>query len=191
MIPLVPWSDVAPPTLPVPRPLAITGACDTGYPGMHARMPAVDAVVIRSFEPDDQPEVAALILGGLGEHWGEVDPSLNPDVRDLAGSYPDGQTLVAVCEDRIVGTGTVFPVGDGAAEIKRMSVDPSHRRRGVGQLLVAELVATARSWGLRRLVLETSAHWDDVVDFYLACGFVITHHHDGDYGRDAWFALDL
>jgi hypothetical protein len=36
-------------------------------------------------------------------------------------------------------------------------------------------------------VLETSAHWHDVVAFYLACGFRITHHTDGDLGPDTWF----
>lgn len=148
-------------------------------------------VVIRTFEAGDQREVAALILGGLAEHWGTVDPTLNPDVDDLGASYRDGRTIVAVRDGRVVGTGTVLPIGDGIAEIRRMSVDPAHRRSGVGRLLVADLVATVRAWGLGRVVLETSAHWDDVVAFYLGCGFALTHHHEGDFGRDAWFAIDL
>lgn len=151
----------------------------------------MDGVAIRTFERRDQPEVAALILGGLAEHWETVDVSLNPDVDDLAASYPDGRTIVAVRDGRIVGTGTVFPIGDETAEIKRMSVDPSCRRSGLGRILVADLLATARAWGLERVVLETSAHWDDVVAFYLGCGFELTHHHVGDFGRDAWFALEL
>ena len=151
----------------------------------------MDDLAIRTFERADQDEVAALILAGLAEHWGEVDDTLNPDVADLAAAYPDGRTVVVLDADRIVGTGTVFPDGDRTVAIKRMSVDPSYRRRGVGRAIVVELVETARGWGVDRVVLETSAHWDDVVDFYQRCGFVLTHHHDGDYGRDAWFALEL
>jgi putative acetyltransferase len=151
----------------------------------------VDDLAIRTFTTADQDEVRALILGGLAEHWGQVDETLNPDVDDLAGSYPEGRTIVVLADDAIVGTGTVVPISDGAAEIKRMSVVPAMRRRGVGRAVVDELLATARSWGLDRVVLETSAHWDDVVEFYRRCGFVLTHHHDGDYGRDAWFALEL
>ena len=147
--------------------------------------------MIRTFEGGDQDEVAALILAGLAEHWGEVDESLNPDVADLAASYPDGRTVVVLDAGRIVGTGTVFPDGHGTVAIKRMSVAPAYRRRGVGRAIVVELVETARAWGVGRVVLETSAHWDDVVEFYQRCGFVLTHHHEGDYGRDAWFALAL
>lgn len=148
-------------------------------------------ITIRPMDTRDQPEVAALILGGLAEHWGDVNPSLNPDVHDLLDSYPGGRTVVAIRLDRVVGTGTVIAVGDGPAEIRRMSVDPACRHRGVGRRILDDLVATARSWPVDRVVLETSAHWHDVVAFYLSCGFVITHDDDGAFGRDTWFALDL
>ncbi len=151
----------------------------------------MDDVAIRAFSPQDQPVVTALILAGLAEHWGDVDESLNPDVHDLAASYPDGRTLVAAQGDRLVGTGTVFPVDHRTAEIKRMSVAPDCRRSGVGRALVAALVAEARHRDVDHVVLETSAHWDAVVAFYLSCGFVLTHHHEGEFGRDAWFALTL
>lgn len=147
--------------------------------------------VLRAFTAGDQPEVTALILGGLAEHWGDVDESLNPDVHDLSGAYPDGRTVVAARGDRIVGTGTVFPVGDRTAEIRRMSVAPDCRRAGVGRALVDALVDTAGDWDVDMVVLETSAHWDAVVAFYLRCGFVLTHHVDGQFGRDAWFARTL
>ena len=151
----------------------------------------MDELTIRTFAPADQDEAARLILGGMAEHWGEVDESLNPDVDDLAGTYREGRTIVVEHGGRVVGTGTVFPIGDRAAEIKRMSVAPDARRLGVGRAIATELVDTARGWACERVVLETSAHWDDVVAFYLGCGFSITHHHDGDYGRDTWFELVL
>ena len=151
----------------------------------------MENIAIRAFSPKDQPVVTALILGGLAEHWGEVDESLNPDVHDLPASYPLGRTVVAERGDRIVGTGTVFPVGNRTAEIKRMSVAPDCRLLGVGRALVIALVEAARDWDVDHVALETSAHWDAVVAFYLRCGFVLTHHNDGEFGRDAWFALTL
>ena len=68
-----------------------------------------------------------------------------------------------------------------------MSVAAAHRRRGIGRLIVAELVATARRWGVERVVLETTSTWTDAVDLYRSCGFVVTHV-DGD---DTWFALEV
>ena len=141
----------------------------------------------RAFASTDQREVEALIRAGLAEHWGSVDESFNPDLRDIARSYASGVTLIAEYEDGLVGTGTIVPVDEHVAEIKRMSVHADCRRIGVGRAIADELVAIAERWGKSRVVLETSADWDAVVDFYLGCGFVLTHRHDGDFGLDAWF----
>jgi GNAT superfamily N-acetyltransferase len=72
-----------------------------------------------------------------------------------------------------------------------MSVDSGHRRAGVGRLLLDELVAVARRWGVERLVLETTAAWTDVVRFYARSEFTLTHFTDGEFGRDAWFEMKL
>jgi len=131
------------------------------------------------------------VLAGLAEHWGEIDESLNPDLDDIATAYADGRTVVAALGGEVIGTGTVVPRRDGVAEILRMSVRSDLRRQGVGRAIVSELLATATAWGVRTVVLETTADWADVVAFYRGCGFTITHHDDGAFGRDAWFELRL
>ena len=138
--------------------------------------------------PDEVEAVRSLILDGLVEHWGTIDPALNRDLDDLGGS-PDRAVLVATDEHRIVGTGSIVRREDRCAEIVRMSVAHDHRRSGIGQLLIEELVATARRWTVARVVLETTAEWTDVVHFYERSGFTLTHFADGPFGRDAWFEL--
>lgn len=154
-----------------------------------AHVPAeIPDVVMRDLSPADAAEVRALVLAGLEEHWGTVDASLNPDLDDLPAAHPGSRTVVA-CDPsgRIVGTGTVIPRDATTAEIVRMSTSTVHRGQGVGRLVLAELVATARSWGASRVVLETTATWTATVAFYERNGFRITHHDDGPFGRDAWF----
>jgi GNAT superfamily N-acetyltransferase len=141
--------------------------------------------------PAQHDAVKSLILAGLAEHWAQVDPALNRDLDDLAASYPDGTTLVARDGDTVVGTGTIVRRQHGTAEIVRMSVAPAYRRTGLGRRLVVGLLDQAREWGAERVVLETSADWVEVVEFYLRCGFTLTHHEDGSFGRDAWFELEL
>lgn len=68
-----------------------------------------------------------------------------------------------------------------------MSVAADRRRVGLGRLVVEELMTTAQNWGATAVVLETSAHWPEVVSFYRSCGFAITHHHAGPFGQDTWF----
>ncbi len=146
------------------------------------------AVGVRDMQPGDAAAVRSLVLAGLAEHWGSVDPSLNPDLEDLATAHPGSRTVVAVDgAGMLVGTGTIVPRGVGSAEVVRMSVTTSRRGAGVGRLVLDALTEVARSWGAQRLVLETTADWSGTVAFYERCGFRITHHAEGEFGRDAWF----
>jgi GNAT superfamily N-acetyltransferase len=149
-------------------------------------------VRIEAFLPADQAAVRALILDGLREHWGEVDPALNPDLDDIAASYGHGTVLVARSGHDIVGTGTLLPGATASVrEVVRMSVATEFRGRGVGTRILSGLVRIAREQGARRIELETTAAWTDVVAFYTAFGFTVTHQSEGSFGLDTYFALDL
>jgi GNAT superfamily N-acetyltransferase len=151
-----------------------------------------DQVVdVCELRPDLHHAVRTLILDGLREHWGTLDPALNRDLDDLSTAYADGVTLVACDHGEVVGTGTIRRRGHDSAEIVRMSIAPSHRRSGLGRRLTEALVETARGWRMQRVVLETSAHWTEVVEFYTRCGFTLTHYEDGEFGSDAWFEMKL
>lgn len=150
-----------------------------------------DAIRIVEFAASDQGPVRELILAGLAEHWGHVDPSLNADLDNIAATYAGAIVLVARLDHRIVGTGTLVPRSEEVGEIVRMSVATDIRKRGIGKLLLGELCRRAPALGLRRIVLETAAHWHEVVRFYQAAGFRVTHYEEGKFCRDAHFALDL
>lgn len=142
---------------------------------------------IRPFHPEDQTEARALILEGLKEHWGEIDPLRNPDLDDIASSYAGGFFRVAVRGSRIVATGALLPRGNGAAEIVRMSVARGERRQGIGSAVLRQLLDEARAAGCRRIILETTSTWDEAIAFYQKRGFQPTHIRGGD----TYFALDL
>ena len=139
------------------------------------------------FRPSDQSAVKALILAGLVEHWGRLDPYKNPDLDDIAASYKDATFLVARRGEEIVGCGALVPHGTQEAEIKRMSVAVHARRQGIGRQILTALCEQARRQGFQRVILETTSTWSEVIAFYLDFGFRITHHQDGD----TYFTLDL
>ena len=60
---------------------------------------------------------------------------------------------------------------DGDAEVKRMYVVPSVRRRGYARLLLAELERTAAERGRRRTVLETGLKQPEAIALYTANGY--------------------
>ena len=152
---------------------------------------APSAVTIADMQDHEQDDVRALILLGLADHWGVIDPDLNPDLNNLRQSYAAGRTIVARLNHGIAATGTIIPGAPGVAEIVRISVRKANRRSGVGRLIVNELVSTARAWGASRIDVETSANWHAVVLFYRSCGFSVTHNSTSPYGLDTWLTLDL
>ncbi len=147
----------------------------------------MEELTIRPFIPSDQDEVKALILAGLVDHWGFLDPTRNPDLNDIAASYAGATFLVARRDGRMVACGALAPRGEGCAEIVSMSVARELRRLGLGRMILERLLAQARASGIRRVVLETTETWQEVIAFYLSFGFRITHHQDGD----VYFALNF
>jgi GNAT superfamily N-acetyltransferase len=156
-----------------------------GCPPRHMFNP--NELDIRSFQPEDQDAVKALVLEGLGERWGAIDPTKNPDLTDIAASYAGGFFRVAEINGRIIGTGALIPRGAGVSEIRRMSVERGFRRRGIGGAILRRLIEDARTSGCRRIILETTSTWQDAAAFYRKHGFRVTHHQGGD----TYFLLEL
>jgi GNAT superfamily N-acetyltransferase len=144
-------------------------------------------VVVRPFRPQDQAVARALILAGLVEHWGTLDPTKNPDLDDIAQSYADATFLLVWQRGELVGTGALIPETPGVGRIVRMSVATHKRRRGLGSLILQQLIEHARAIGYHRLVLETTSTWLDVIAFYQRHGFRSVEERDGD----THFVLDL
>lgn len=140
-------------------------------------------VAIRPFHPQDQTAVNQLILAGLAEHWGILDPNLNSDLSDIASSYAGETFLVVVQQGEIIGCGAL--IKETASErrygrIVRMSVKTENRRHGIGQLILHHLQNAAQQRQFNKIVLETTQTWHEAVNFYQANGFQIIHHQDGD-----------
>jgi ribosomal protein S18 acetylase RimI-like enzyme len=144
-------------------------------------------LLIRPFHPQDQKEVKDLILDGLMERWGSLDPSRNHDLDDITTSYSGALFLVTRLDGRLVGTGALLPYAQEVGEIVRMSVEKACRRRGIGRLILRRLLEHAQQSGYRQVILETTATWQEAINFYLDNGFQVTQFQDGDI----YFCLDL
>ncbi len=64
------------------------------------------------------------------------------------------------------------PDDDAVAEVKRVYVVPAWRRRGLAQVLVAELEGTARRAGYRSFVLNSGDRQPEALALYGALGYV-------------------
>lgn len=107
-----------------------------------------------------------------------LDPELDRDLIDIERSYAGGLFLLAAWRKEpahVIGMGALAPFNDGY-QIKRMRVDASHRRRGVGQAILARLVSEARRRAIPMLTLDTSLRQVEAQRLYERNGFA----HVGD-----------
>jgi ribosomal protein S18 acetylase RimI-like enzyme len=133
---------------------------------------------IRSFNSLDQVAIRQLVLEGLGERWGYIDETRNPDIDDITGHYVSRGHVVLIAEDDtgLLGTGTLV-VEDGAAHMVRVTVKLTERCRGIASAIVEELVEIARERAVRRIEVETNNDWYSAIRLYERHGFV-------EYDRD-------
>ncbi|MCF6505869.1 GNAT family N-acetyltransferase [Blastococcus sp. MG754426] len=84
---------------------------------------------------------------------------------------PAGLFLVAEVAGEPAGCGAWRAYPPGGAEIKRVYVAPGFRRRGLAQVLMAELEASAARAGHRSVVLNTGQRQPEAVALYRELGY--------------------
>ena len=128
---------------------------------------------LRLFNPQDQIATRQMILEGLGERWGSIDETRNPDLDDINAHYVSlgHVVLVAVNVNGLLGTGTLR-VENGRGQIVRVSVRSTERRRGIAGAIVEELILIARERGVGRIEVETNHDWYSAIRLYERHGFV-------------------
>ncbi|HSN92020.1 MAG TPA: GNAT family N-acetyltransferase [Anaeromyxobacteraceae bacterium] len=96
------------------------------------------------------------------------------ELAEMGAIYgpPGGCVLLALDGGEAVGCAALRPLGDGAAEMKRLYLRPAARGRGLGGALVVRLLAEARALGHAKVVLETlPGRMPEAVALYQSLGF--------------------
>ena len=77
-----------------------------------------------------------------------------------------------VADDRrIVGMVGIERHSDDAAELRRMAVEKTQRRKGIGRQLLAHAEASCREYGYHRVVLSTSELQTAAMQLYKSSGY--------------------
>lgn len=145
-------------------------------------------MTVRALELADAPACDA-IVESLPYHFGNAEGRAH-----CAAAVRAERGLVAVDSDRVLGFVTWVPRFDAAAEVTWMAVRADQRRRGVGRMLLDELVGRLRSDGKRLLVVLTvspNGDEDGPADgyaatraFYSAMGFVLARELPREWDDD-------
>jgi GNAT superfamily N-acetyltransferase len=84
---------------------------------------------------------------------------------------PDGRLLLGYDDNVAVGTACMRRIALDTCEIKRMWVDPSSRRGGLGRAMLDRLLATARAAGYQRVLLDSPDFMTAAHGLYRSSGF--------------------
>jgi len=159
-----------------------TDAAHTGASGP-ASTAATSGFLVRTARPDEYDRVGEVSYLGFGH--GEPGAT-QPDAERLAllhgaaARAEAGDLLVAVDDSwAILGTASLLRADSalvrqsrgGEAELRLLAVLPEARRRGIGEALMAEAIARARTWGAPALVLDTGPQNERSQRLYHRLGF--------------------
>jgi len=112
----------------------------------------------------------------LEARYGFRFPVLEAVERDIATvdkfQPPEGRLLLSFEGDAPpVGTACMRRIASDTCEIKRMWVDPKHRRSGAGRTLLEQLITMARTAGYRRMRLDSPDFMTAAHGLYRSSGF--------------------
>lgn len=98
---------------------------------------------------------------------------IDDELKDPAKKYtaPEGELLVAVEGEDVLGMIAYHRHSDTRCEMKRLYVKPSCRGMKLGEKLIEELIAHARQAGYKEMVLDTIVPLQSAIHMYKKLGF--------------------
>ena len=116
----------------------------------------------------------------LRKPWGQPEGSEKDDLED------ESIHLMACQGDVVCGVGRAHFNSPGEAQIRYMAVDESHRGKGIGSKLLAELEKRIRQKGGRQITLNAR---EIAVGFYEEHGYEIVAKSHTLYGSIEHFKM--
>ncbi len=120
-------------------------------------------ITVKLVETEGDMEAAVGIRFRVFVDEQSVPPEIELDEYDAVATH-----AIAMLEGQAIGTGRVI-VEEGSARIGRMAVDQTHRRGGVGGLILQFLEEEARTQGATEFVLHAQEY---VKAFYAGQGYL-------------------
>jgi predicted GNAT family N-acyltransferase len=122
----------------------------------------MDSVTIKRVETEEDMEAAVGIRFRVFVNEQSVPPEIELDEYDVVATH-----AIALLDGQAIGTGRMI-LTEGSARIGRMAVDRSHRRGGVGGLILRFLEDEAREEGATEYILHAQEY---VKSFYASHGY--------------------
>lgn len=145
-----------------------------------------ELAIRRELRPPDGAEIVALHERVYGPEYGldvRFTASVEQSVEDaIARGWPaaGGGVWLVDGERQLAGCIGLTDEGAGAGRVRWFVLSSELRGRGIGRLLLGELLAAARDAGMLTLELETFSSLAAAAHLYRDAGFRIESFHQSD-----------
>lgn len=152
--------------------------------GLKARVvSAVSIELVRTeAQADEVRALARAFVAWLRERYPDLQAAIDEylALEDFEGQLrrlrvvfapPDGECLLARLDGAPVGIVVLKRHGDGVAEMNRLFVRATARRKGVGRALCTRLMERARELGYGAMVLSALDRHEEALPLYRSLGF--------------------
>ncbi len=156
---------------------------------------------IRTIHPSDNKPLAVIIRATLTEfganHPGTVYYDSTTDALSELFSRERAVYFVAEDNGKIVGGGGIYPTEGLPAdtcELVKMYLLPEARGKGLGRLIIARCLENARSFGFRKVYIESMPELKIALKVYEKFGFTYLNvplGNSGHFGCELWMIREL
>lgn len=119
-------------------------------------------------------EVKQMILDYANELDRDLSfQELDSELDNIKNKYlpPNGEILIAVLDEEIIGMVAYHKFDEGICEMKRLYVKPDFRRLHAGELLVKSIIERAKESGYKTMLLDTILPLKAAISLYKKYGF--------------------
>ncbi|GAC1425805.1 MAG: GNAT family N-acetyltransferase [Flavisolibacter sp.] len=106
------------------------------------------------------------LMAGRENFWAELKTFPHPFYE-----YPDGAFIIALSNGKLIGCTGIRKYNSQSVEMKRMYVHPEFRGLGTGKLLSNYVIAWARKFNYRKILLDTNMEMPAAISVYRKLGF--------------------
>jgi len=115
-----------------------------------------------------------------------IERALADEIDRIEVYYPEhgGAFWVVTLRGGLVGMFGLERASDDAMELRRMYVDPSARRLGIGRQMLLYAEAECRRRGFKRLELSTAEIQTEAIALYRSCGYRLVREELAEHGSN-------
>lgn len=132
-------------------------------------------MIIREYLPSDLNQIVELERRAF-----VVGPYSKSDLKRMF-KVKSSFSFVAEDEGKVLGYVAVIPMGDAAADVESIAVDPDHWGKGVGGGLLSAAEKEMKQRGFSISILEVRDRNIEAIQFYKKHGYVVKERMETYY----------